>query len=143
MQLGNHDFIQKHAIQMRVILYSTMEQLDVLSIRHACCWVSVLNRANTSLSVSCMRLFGLCSIRVALEESLTSRRRFATCFLGPKTNSERILILQVHTRSILLRGLVCPDSANRTRNAIIEGDIESRNVIELRGLLGRRGFHHV
>jgi hypothetical protein len=84
-----------------------------------------------------MRLFGLCRIRVALEASLTSRRRFGTCVIAPKTSSERIVILLVHTRSILFRGLVCPDSAYCTRNAIIERHIESPNLIELQGLLGR------
>jgi hypothetical protein len=56
-------------------------------------------RSKTSFIVSCMRLFGLCSIRVALEASLTSRRRFGTCVIAPKTCSERIVISQVHTRS--------------------------------------------
>jgi hypothetical protein len=84
-----------------------------------------------------MRLFGLCSIRVALEASLTSRRRFGTCAIAPKTSSERIVILLVHTRSILFRGLVCPDGAYCTRNAIIERHIESPNLIELQGLIGR------
>ena len=71
-----------------------------------------------------MRLFGLCSIRVALEASLTSRRRFGTCVIAPKTSSERIVILLVHTRSIVFRGLVCPDGAYCIRNAIIEGRIK-------------------
>ena len=68
---------------------------------------------------------------------MTSRRRFGTCVIAPKTSSERIVILLVHTRSILFRGLVCPDSAYCTRNAIIERHIESPNLIELQGLLGR------
>jgi hypothetical protein len=57
-----------------------------------------------------MRLFGLCNARVALEASLTSKKRFETCVIAPKINLERIVILQVHTRSGVFNGLVCSKS---------------------------------
>jgi hypothetical protein len=55
-------------------------------------------------------VFGLCSARVALEASLTSRKRFGTWVIAPKTNLERIGILQMHARPTLHNGLVCPST---------------------------------
>ena len=49
-----------------------------------------LKRTNTAFVVSGMRLCGRWNLRVALEASLVSRKRFETLAIAPKTSSERI-----------------------------------------------------
>jgi hypothetical protein len=95
---------------MRLSQCCTIEQLHGVGIQHACYWIDVLKRTNTSFIVSCMRLFGRCSARVALEASLTSKKRFETFVIAPKINLERIAILHMHARSSVLNGLVCSNS---------------------------------
>jgi hypothetical protein len=100
---------------MRLIQCCTIEQLHGVGIQHAGYWTGVTEaskhkRTNTSFIVSCMRLFGLCSARVPLEASLTSKKRFETFVIAPKINLERIAVLHMHARSSVLNDLVCSNS---------------------------------
>jgi hypothetical protein len=98
-------------MRMRLSLCSTIEQLHGVAMQHACYWGGVAEAYKHIVHrLSCMRLFGLRSARVALEASLTSRKRFGTCVIAVKTNLERIVILQTHTRSWVFKGLACSNS---------------------------------
>lgn len=92
-----------------------------------------LKRTNTSFIVSCMRVFGIWSARVALEATLTSRKRFETCLAAPKTKLERIFSSH-HFQARGCPTAFCVQQSYCTRDARVETKgRKPTNIVVTRG----------